>query len=39
MNIIRVLPALALCLMIKHDSDLDPLRNHPRYQKILELIG
>jgi adenylate cyclase len=23
---------------IKHDSDLDPLRNHPRYQKILELI-
>ena len=24
---------------IKHDSDLDPLRGHPRYQKILELIG
>jgi adenylate cyclase len=24
---------------IKHDSDLDPLRNHPRYQKILEFIG
>jgi adenylate cyclase len=24
---------------IEHDSDLDPLRNHPRYQKILELIG
>jgi len=23
----------------KHDSDLDPLRKHPRYQKILELIG
>jgi len=23
---------------IKHDSDLDPLRNHPRYQKILEII-
>src|SRR6266404_2715971 len=23
---------------IKHDSDLDPLRNHPRYQKILEAI-
>jgi adenylate cyclase len=22
---------------IKHDSDLDPLRRHPRYQKILEL--
>jgi adenylate cyclase len=24
---------------IKHDSDLDPLRNHSRFQKILELIG
>src|SRR6266513_1469632 len=24
---------------IKHDSDLDPLRSHSRYQKILELIG
>ena len=24
---------------IKHDSDLDPLREHPRYQKILELVG
>jgi adenylate cyclase len=24
---------------IKHDSDFDPLRKHPRYQKILELIG
>jgi adenylate cyclase len=24
---------------IKHDSDLDPLRTHPRYQKVLELIG
>jgi adenylate cyclase len=24
---------------IKHDSDLDPLRTQPRYQKILELIG
>jgi adenylate cyclase len=24
---------------IKNDSDLDPLRDHPRYQKILELIG
>ena len=23
---------------IKHDSDLDPLRSHPRYQKVLELI-
>jgi adenylate cyclase len=23
---------------IKHDSDLDPLRNHPRFQKILESI-
>ena len=24
---------------IKHDSSLDALRSHPRYQKILELIG
>ncbi len=24
---------------IKHDSSLDPLRSHPRYQKVLELIG
>jgi len=24
---------------IKHDSDLNALRSHPRYQKILELIG
>jgi adenylate cyclase len=24
---------------IKHDSDFDPLRDRPRYQKILELIG
>ncbi len=24
---------------IKHDSDLDPLRSHPRFQKIMELIG
>ena len=23
---------------IKHDSDLDPLRSHPRYQKIIEVI-
>jgi len=23
---------------IKHDSDLDPLRSHPRYQKIFEVI-
>jgi adenylate cyclase len=23
---------------IQHDSDLDPLRSHPRYQKIRELI-
>jgi adenylate cyclase len=28
-----------LAQWVKHDSDLDPLRNHPRYQKILELIG
>jgi Predicted integral membrane protein len=24
---------------MKHDSDLDGLRNHPRYQKFLQLIG
>ena len=24
---------------VKHDADLDSLRNHPRYQEILELIG
>src|SRR5437588_11852743 len=24
---------------IKYDSDFDPLREHPRYQKVLELIG
>jgi adenylate cyclase len=24
---------------IKHDSDFDPLRSQPRYQKILELVG
>ena len=24
---------------IKHDSDLDPLRSHPGFQKIMELIG
>jgi adenylate cyclase len=24
---------------IRHDSDLDPLRSHPRFQKILELVG
>jgi adenylate cyclase len=24
---------------IKNDSDLDPLRSHPRYQKVLEVIG
>jgi adenylate cyclase len=23
---------------IKHDSDLDPLRSHPRYQKVLDVI-
>jgi adenylate cyclase len=38
----RVLPHAGYELKhgwIEHDSDLDPLRNHPRYQKILELIG
>jgi adenylate cyclase len=38
----RVLPHAGYELKhgwIKHDSDLDPLRDHPRYQKILELIG
>ncbi len=37
----RVLPSAGHELKrgwIKHDSDLDPLRSHPRYQKILELI-
>jgi adenylate cyclase len=24
---------------IRHDSDFDPLRSHPRYQKVIELIG
>ena len=24
---------------IRYDSDFDPLRDHPRYQKVLELIG
>jgi len=24
-------------LWFKNDSDLDPIRNHPRYQKLLEL--
>jgi adenylate cyclase len=38
----RVLPHAGYELKhgwIKYDSDLDPLRNHPRYQKILESIG
>jgi adenylate cyclase len=38
----RVLPHAGYELKagwIKHDSDLDPLRQHPRYHKILELIG
>jgi adenylate cyclase len=38
----RVLPHAGYELKhgwIKHDSDLDPLRSHPRFQKILELIG
>jgi hypothetical protein len=24
---------------IKHDSDLEPIRSHPRYQNVLKLIG
>jgi adenylate cyclase len=24
---------------VKHDSDLDPIRTHPRYQNVLKLIG
>jgi len=38
----RVLPHAGYELKhgwINHDSDLDPLRSHPRFQKILELIG
>ena len=38
----RVLPHAGYELKhgwIRHDSDLDPLRSHPRFQKILELIG
>jgi adenylate cyclase len=23
---------------IKHDTDLDPLRTHPRFQKVLEIL-
>jgi adenylate cyclase len=37
----RVLPHAGYELKagwIKHDSDLDPLRSHPRFQKILEII-
>ena len=26
-------------LWIRNDSDLDPIRNHPRYQRLLETIG
>jgi adenylate cyclase len=26
-------------LWFKNDSDLDPIRTHPRYQKLLELAG
>ena len=26
-------------LWFRHDSDLDPLRAHPRYQRLLELVG
>jgi adenylate cyclase len=37
----RILPKAGQELQewIKHDSDFDPLRSHPRFQKILELIG
>jgi adenylate cyclase len=38
----RVLPHAGYELKhgwIQHDSDLDPLRSHPRFQKMLELIG
>jgi adenylate cyclase len=37
----RLLPRVGpeLHQWIKHDSDFDPLRSHPRYQKILELIS
>src|SRR5438067_9434587 len=28
-----------LAQWVKHDCDLDPLRNHPRYQRILEIIA
>jgi adenylate cyclase len=38
----RVLPHAGYELKhgwIKHDSDLDPLRSHPRFQKILDLVG
>ncbi len=28
-----------LAQWVKHDSDFDPLRSHPRYQKILEMIA
>jgi len=24
---------------VKYDSDLDPIRNHPRFPKVLELLG
>ena len=24
---------------VKHDSDLDPIRSHPRFAKVLELLG
>lgn len=26
-------------LWFKNDSDLDPVRSHPRYQKLLESVG
>jgi adenylate cyclase len=42
----RSIDLLEICLQLvgadfklwfKNDSDLDPIRNHPRYQKLLEL--
>ena len=44
----RAIDLLEICLQqfgsdmklwFKNDSDLDPIRDHPRYQKLLELAG